>query len=521
MLLGHRYRPLIILAVAFLYLSGVPFAAYAFTNTQAAAQVLGQSSFTSNDPANTVSGEAAPSAIAFDSSGDLWVADTFNARVSEYTPPFTEGEAASLVLGQASLGVSGCNNGGLSAASLCDPFGLAFDSSGNLWVADAVNNRVLEYVKGSGFATGQAAALVLGQPDFTHSEWNQCDCVSDTASTFNNPWGIAFDSSGNLWVADAGNNRVLEFVKGAGFSTDQAAALVIGQPDFTHSERNQCDCGTPSATSLSGPYDVAFGSSGNLWVADDQNARVLEYQKGAGFTDEEAATLVIGQSSFTTGSSNGGDGISASVLGEASYLAFDSSGNLWVSDGFGFSSGDSRVLEYSPGFSTGEAASLVLGQQDFTHGEWNQCDCDSPTGSTLDAPAGLAFDSSGNLWVADAGNNRVLEFQGTPPTPTSLPPVIPKTLSFIRTSGSGGPLTGKLVGLYGPGIVYNIPGYVPTPGVSLYAISFCYMASENAIQISGFSNYQVGFNSTEVSVSNWASVLTSAQGWPSEPACTS
>ncbi len=506
-----------VVAVAFLYLSGVPFQVYAFTNTQSSTLVLGQSSFTTDMNAASPAGETIPTGLAFDSSGNLWVADSDNSRILEYTPPFTTGEAASLVLGQASLNTGNCDLGGASASNLCFPTGIAFDSSGNLWVADEANSRVLEYVKGAGFTTGQAASLVIGQPDFTHSQANQCGCFAPTASTLDAPWGLAFDSSGNLWVADANNNRVTEYTKGAGFSTDQAASLVIGQPGFVTSSAAPI-----SATSLNRPYQPAFDSSGNLWVTDDGNARVLEYLKGSGFTTDEAATTVLGQSVFNSGSSNGGGAISASVLGEASYLAFDSSGNLWVSDGFGFSTGDSRVLEYSKGsgFSTGEAASLVIGQPDFTHGQWNQCDCGSLTSQTLDAPAGLVFDSSGNLWVADGGNNRVLEYAGPSPPPSSLPPVVPQNLVFTLTS-TGGHLTGNLVAVEGQGILYNIPGYVPTPGVSVYSYSFCLEASLNAVLVSGFSNYQAGFNSSEVLVSNYASFLNNAQGWPAEPACSS
>ncbi len=133
------------------------------------------------------------------------------------------------------------------------------------------------------FSNGQAASLVIGQSSFT-------TMVSDVSVTgLSNPFAIAFDSGGNLWVADYGNNRVLEYT--TPFSTDEAASLVIGQSSFT---------GTGSATTstgLWGPDAVAFDSGGNLWVADYGNNRVLEYTTP--FSTDEAASLVIGQSSFT------------------------------------------------------------------------------------------------------------------------------------------------------------------------------------------------------------------------------
>ena len=95
--------------------------------------------------------------------------------------------------------------------TLCHPNGIAFDSHGNLWVADSVNNRALEYLNGSGFTTGQAARP-LGQ---THSASSDCDgdayALIPSPSTLCGPDALAFDSHGNLWVVDTANNRVLEF----------------------------------------------------------------------------------------------------------------------------------------------------------------------------------------------------------------------------------------------------------------------------------------------------------------------
>src|SRR5208337_2172431 len=153
----------------------------------------------------TSTGLTYPAAVAFDSSGNLWVADYSNNRVLEYTTPFSTDEAASLVIGQSSFTGTGSAT---TSTGLWGPAAVAFDSSGNLWVADYSNNRVLEYT--TPFSTDEAASLVIGQSSFTTS-------VSATTST--GSWGpaaVAFDSSGNLWVADVGNSRVLEYVPGTG-----------------------------------------------------------------------------------------------------------------------------------------------------------------------------------------------------------------------------------------------------------------------------------------------------------------
>jgi len=308
---------------------------------------------------------------------------------------FTNGQSASIVIGQSNFTA---HTAGTSATALNDPFGVAFDSSGNLWVADHYNNRILMYPKGNGFANGAAATIVIGQSNFT------AHTAGTNATALNDPFGVAFDSSGNLWVADADNNRVLMYPKGNGFANSEAATIVIGQSNFTAHT-----AGT-NATSLYGPYAIAFDSSGNLWVADFHNYRILMYPKGNGFANSEAATIVIGQSNFTAHTA----GTSATALYDPVGVAFDSSGNLWVADHY-----NNRILMYPKGngFTNGAAATIVIGQNNFT----------TYTAGTSATALGysnhIAFDSSGNLWVADADNNRMLMYPHELPVPEFGPMV--------------------------------------------------------------------------------------------------
>jgi sugar lactone lactonase YvrE len=118
------------------------------------------------------------------------------------------------------------------------------------------------------------ASLVLGQPDYT-SELKNCSACAVLSSALFDDYGISFDSSGNLWVVDGLDNRILEFK--SPFSTYENASLAIGKINattvFTSCPEFQSAC----QSSLVGPWDATFDSSGNLWVADTGNNRILEF----------------------------------------------------------------------------------------------------------------------------------------------------------------------------------------------------------------------------------------------------
>jgi sugar lactone lactonase YvrE len=340
-------------------------------NPEPASIVIGQTDFTSTNAAPGPAGLNAPEFLAFDHSGDLWVSDYKNSLVAEYAPPFKNGSSAVLEVGSPSFSTDGCSGSG--ASSVCSPNGIAFDPSGNLWVTDVQNDTVVEFT--TPFTTGESVSTVIG---------GQSDGQVN-ASNLSEPYGIAFDSSGNLWVADASNNRVVEYK--APLTSGEAASLVIGQTSLTSTVDDQ------TRANMSSPQDVAFDKAGNLWVADTDDSRVMEF--AGPFSNGEEAAQVIGQDNFTSYV----QGDSQSIISLPEAIAFDHSNNLWVSD-----SGNSRVLEFAFPFSTGMNASRLIGQYSYFYGGPNA------TRTTLGYPEGLAFDASGNLWVADPGYARVLEY---------------------------------------------------------------------------------------------------------------
>lgn len=277
---------------------------YPLSTDESASTVFGQSDFTSTGHATTATGLYFPAEAIADSAGNVWVSDIFNNRIVQYMKSFTNGMAASIVLGQPDF-----TTGSIASPSqngLGDPLGMAFDAHGNLWVADA-GLRVLEFTPP--FRSGMAATVVLGQPSFT------AEAHTSGAAALNYPTEIAFDANGNLWVVDQENNRVLEF--NPPFTTGQSARVVLGQPDFTSSSP------ATTATGLSQPYGIAIDGSGNVWISDLGNIRVLKF--AAPFSNGQAASLVLGQPNFTTSAVTGNGQID---IGEPEGMAFDSVGNL-------------------------------------------------------------------------------------------------------------------------------------------------------------------------------------------------
>jgi len=389
-------------------------------NPEPASLVLGQPNFYSSAAAPAPNGLSQPEFAAFDKSGDLWVSDYSNSNVVEYKPPFTFNESAAVEVGSPSFATNGCDSTGLDY--VCSPNGIAFDPSGNLWVADSQNDSIVEFK--APLTTGENVSTTIGGPS--------AGIVN--ASNLGEVDGIAFDSSGNLWVADQSDNRVVEFK--APLSTGEPASLAIGQSSLTGTSDNLANA------NMSGPEDVAFDQSGNLWVADTGNSRIMEFVHP--FSDGEAASLVVGAPDFT--SYGGNDTQSTVTLPEA--IAFDHSGNLWVSD-----SGNSRVLEFGTPLSTRENASRLIGQYSYFFGGPNatQTQLGYPEGLAFDSSGNLWVSDPGYARVLEYSDP--LTYQGsssttsasssttTSSTTTTSVSTSTTTSTSAITTSTGGPTT--------------------------------------------------------------------------------
>jgi uncharacterized protein (TIGR03437 family) len=235
------------------------------------------------------------------------------------------------------------------------------------------------------------------------------------------PEGIALDTSVSppmIYVADTFNHRILAWQNSTGFSNGQPADLVIGQPDQYHTGPH--GPGTTFSTGLNSPTGITV-YNGDLYVADSQNNRILRFPKPFANKDNLFPDLWVGQPSLQSRTANYTGQIADKGLNLAGYtanMAFDSAGNMWVTD-----PGNRRVLRFDGAdVANGGGplqAKLVLGQQTFG-GPLEPGVTSSTRTDTkhFAVPSAIAFDSSGRLYVsdADAGSKigRVLVFDPKP-----------------------------------------------------------------------------------------------------------
>ncbi len=317
---------------------------------QPASLVLGQANF-SDSASNrgqppTSNSLSLPDGLALDASGNLYVADFGNNRVLRFSPPFSNGMDASLVLGQANFTANSPNRGAASpgAGTLYRPVGLVVGFDGALVVVDNSNSRVLHFP--FPLSNGMDADLVLGQVDFTSGCANRC--APAAANSLSTPTGLAQDASGNLFVVDSYNHRLLKF--GAPFVSGMDASLVLGQANFTANSPNRG--ASPAAGSLSEPHDVSVDDWGNVFVADYGNHRLLEYNNPS--TNGVNANRLFGQQAWTENIPNN-SGISSASLYNPVGVALDSQGNLFTAD-----RNNNRILRFPQPVAPGAPALAEL-----------------------------------------------------------------------------------------------------------------------------------------------------------------
>lgn len=309
------------------------------------------------------------------------------------------------------------------------PFSVAIDSSSTppaVYVADTSNSRVMCWKNASMFSNGQPADIIIGQLD----KYSTSGLGPGTPRTtgLNRPVAVAVDSKGNLFVADAGNNRILRYPKPTANDDEiKTPDMVIGQTTFNTNTANAG--GISEKTIALAVNDVlsrtalVFDKDGNLWFSDTLNNRVLRYPVGAlnSGANAPAADVVLGQFSFTVNTApplgndslNNAARLNKAVLYQPSGLAFDPTGRLYVCDSL------SRCVVFAGQLVTGASAVRIMGINVVTAGLANP---PPVTEYSLSGPEGIVMIGN-NPTVIDAALNRILRYDAfeTWPAESQLP----------------------------------------------------------------------------------------------------
>lgn len=326
---------------------------YGFTVIAGATGQLGK-----NDGTNSTARFSEPGAVAVDSSGNVFVADTSNHAIRKLTP-VPSGWAVTTIAGLP--GSSGTADGAYTNARFFLPHGIALDPDNNLFIADTYNHTIRKLTFSSDHwevTTPAGSPGIHGSTD-----------AQGSSSLFYYPHGLSVDASGNIYVADTYNHTIrLLSPFGADYSVSTPAGLAgtIGVAD-----------GMNSAARFRYPGSVTTDAAGNVYIADTYNSAIRRMtQNGADWTVTTLAGI--------RGVSGNADGTNNNARFNFPFgITVDSTTNLYVAD-----TGNNTIRKVAP-FGTNWVASTISSAQ------FNQ-------------PKGIAVDGLNQLFVADTENHTIL-----------------------------------------------------------------------------------------------------------------
>ena len=359
------------------------------------------------------------------------------------------------------------DGGAATSASLWGPAAIVFDSSGNLYIADADNDLIREVS-----SSGSISTIAGTCPTTPCTGSFSGDKAAATKAGLNHPSGLTFDSKGNLYIADTGNYEVREIASG---TINTVAGNNGGGANFAG------DLGLATSASLWDPSGVAVDAAGNIYIADPYNnvVRVVcVTQTPNACTNNAFTSTTTGPVIWVTGDINtfagsdvnscnspvvcgagytGDGGVSTgALLNNPTAVLLDAAGNLYISD-----SGNSAIRMVN----TSGIISTVVGVGPcMTFSSCNSADGGPDLQAQLNNPKGIALDSSGNLYIADTDNSVIRMVNATG---------IITTIAGTGTPGSSGNL-----GL-ATSAELNFPSGVAVRGGNVYIAD----AGNNAIRL--------------------------------------
>jgi sugar lactone lactonase YvrE len=336
---------------------------------------------TDTSKADTTASFNAPTGIALDAAGNIYIADYGNNMIRKIS---TTGIVSTL----AGNGNQGSLNGLDTVATFNGPTNLAVDAAGNVYVADN-NNNLVRKIGANGMVTTIAGSDSTGLVN-----------GPGASSALFGPEGIVLDASGNIYVADAGNN-VIRAINSAGIVSTFAGSTNVGSTN-----------GALLSASFNNPSGLAIDGTGNIYVADLLNGMIRKISISGGLVSTYAGN------GDSTSSVNGID--TAASFYFPNNLAVDASGNIYVTEYV-----TNLIRKINPnGTVTTFAGSGAQGQADSTG-----------TAASFNGPSGVAVDKAGNVYVADTYNNVIRKI-----TPAGV-------VSTIAGSGLVGAKNGKALAI--------------------------------------------------------------------------
>ncbi len=296
-----------------------------------------------------------PASVALDGAGDLYIADSGNNAIRRIV--LSTG-IITTVAGDGTAGATG-DGGQATAATLNNPLGISVDAAGNLYIADTYNQKIREVTPAGVISTIAGNGTTQGNGSGSYSG----DNGPATLAGLSLPYAVAFDTAGNIYIPDSGNNRIREVNAATQIITTFAGNGTIGSAG---------DGGAATAANLYSPSGVAFDPAGNLYIADTQNSRIRKVSQATG--------------NISTFAGNGanlysGDGASAYAAGlYGPYgITFSPDGNLLIADYF-----DNRIRNVQGNLSTFKLNTPVR-QSDTSPTQKETLEDDGTTALTLTA----------------------------------------------------------------------------------------------------------------------------------------
>jgi RHS repeat-associated protein len=368
----------------------------------------------------------APSGVAVDNEGNVFIADSGNNRVVELVASASTawGNMSSpvasdiyTVAGSAS-GAAGTGKDAEPATSsdLDDPNSVFIggNAGSNLYIADSGNNRIQMVTPSAQTKWGENMATAWDVYTIAGSSAGTGGLGADgelaTTSDLNDPQDAVIDTDGDMLIADTDNCRVQEVAKNTGAEWGNSSSFTANDM-YTVAGSSAGTCGTgadnkkATSSDLDYPVGVAsFGTIGSVYIADNGNNRIQMLAASTGTDYGQSVTegdvyTVAGSASGTEGDSGNGGAATSALLNGPELFSNDDGGGLYLSD-----TGNDEAREVTAG-SPSDITDLA--GNGFDLGDAG--DGGVATGAALANPDGVTADSDGNLYIADAGNNRVQE----------------------------------------------------------------------------------------------------------------